>query len=380
MTMDNGIIETGVDKLVRLVKESGRISLGDATRNLGVSQTVIQEWVDFLEEEGIISVEYKLTTPYLVDRKLTKKEVDEKAKEFSTKKDIFVRKAEVNLNFLSRQAEDLKKIKEEFDRLKNDLGMELGTVKSDLKQFEEYQQMRSELQKQLETQKTEAKNKIQDLTNDILREQKKYRDLVSDIMREKQQLIKEKREANSIEESEKILNSKLSELKKFMSALDKRIHEEDITVKNSEHHIDRLNSLIEETKARVKQEKSSIEPLMEKIREQEKKIINVQKKIMEKLARKGNDAEKAKNISKKLNDFFNKRLAVANLVEKVNNDRDELEKSLIDLVRKAKSFQLTRGTDVGAQMSELEKKFKEVESKKGIFEQELGKLNTFFKG
>ena len=76
MELGSGIIETGVDKLVNIVRERGRIALADAAKELGVSTTVIQEWVEFLEEEGIISVEYKLTKPFLVERKLTKKEVD----------------------------------------------------------------------------------------------------------------------------------------------------------------------------------------------------------------------------------------------------------------------------------------------------------------
>src|SRR3989338_5380932 len=136
MDIESSVIETGVDKLVKIVKERGKIALADAAKELGVSTTVIQEWVDFLEEEGIISVEYKLTKPYLVERKLTKKEVEEKAKEFTNKKDVFVRKAEVNLSFLEKQAAELKKAKDEFDRLKNELGLDVGSLKDELKELE----------------------------------------------------------------------------------------------------------------------------------------------------------------------------------------------------------------------------------------------------
>ena len=129
MDIESTVIETGVDKLVNIVKERGRIALADAARELGVSTTVIQEWVDFLEEEGIISVQYKLTKPYLVERKLTKKEVESKAKEFAGKKEVFIRKAEVSLSFLEKQAEELKKVKGEFDKLKDELGLQLDTVK-----------------------------------------------------------------------------------------------------------------------------------------------------------------------------------------------------------------------------------------------------------
>ena len=66
----NPMIETGVDKLVKLVKQSGKISVAEAAKILGLSNTIITEWADFLEEEGIISIEYNLTQPFLVERKL----------------------------------------------------------------------------------------------------------------------------------------------------------------------------------------------------------------------------------------------------------------------------------------------------------------------
>ena len=91
MAVINSIIETGVDRLVKLVKERGKIAIKDAAKQLGVGSTVIEEWVDFLEDEGIISVEHSLTKSYLVGRKLSKKEVAVKAKEFSGKKDVFVK-------------------------------------------------------------------------------------------------------------------------------------------------------------------------------------------------------------------------------------------------------------------------------------------------
>jgi len=122
MGLTDSIIETGVDKLVKLVNEKGKVSSFDAAKELGVSNTVVMEWADFLEEEGIISIEYKFTKQFLVPRKLGKKEVQEKAKEFSGKKDVFVRKAEVSLSFLDKEAAKLNSIKEEFDKIKKELG------------------------------------------------------------------------------------------------------------------------------------------------------------------------------------------------------------------------------------------------------------------
>lgn len=119
MYLKGSIIETGIDKLVNLVKERGRISLEDAAKELRQSTTVVQEWVDFLEDEGIISVEYKLTKPYLVERKLFDKEkysiLAKAYKEFveTVLEQITIDslKAELNLEFsaLNQELQSLRK-------------------------------------------------------------------------------------------------------------------------------------------------------------------------------------------------------------------------------------------------------------------------------
>ena len=47
--MGSGLIQTGVDHLIELVKARGKISFQDATKELGVSTDVIIEWADFVE-------------------------------------------------------------------------------------------------------------------------------------------------------------------------------------------------------------------------------------------------------------------------------------------------------------------------------------------
>ena len=380
MAIEGSIIETGVDKLVNLVKQRGRISVKDAAGELGVSTTVIQEWVDFLEDEGIIGVEYSLTTPYLVEKKLTKKEVEAKAKEFTGKKDVFVRKAEVSLSFIEKQGGELKKIKSEFDRIKQEVGLELGTVREDLKELEKYQQLKQELQKQVEDQKGDAKLKIEEMTKQVLREQKRYQLLVSEVEKERIDLGKERAEAKSIEESEKLLNRRLLELKGMVSVIEKKVADEDMSIKNSEVHIEKLNMLINQIKQHVEEEKSSIEPLIEKSKEQEQKILELQDRIVKKITQKQKNIAGVKAVADKVNNFFDKKMAVVNLVDKINKDRDELEKTLVELIKKAKSFQLSaKSKDVGKDMVELEKKFEEVGKKRSQFESEMKEFSSFSK-
>ena len=181
MAVINSIIETGVDRLVKLVKERGKIAMKDAAKQLGVGSTVIEEWVGFLEDEGIISVEHSFTKSYLVGRKLSKKEVEIKAKEFSGKKDVFVRKAEVTASFLEKEAEKFKDVKNEFNKFKKDLGFDLGSVRKELDELHKYEKLKINLDKQVQQQREATKKKIGGFSESIAREHKKYQQLLEEL-------------------------------------------------------------------------------------------------------------------------------------------------------------------------------------------------------
>ncbi|NOZ80933.1 MAG: hypothetical protein GXP63_04630 [DPANN group archaeon] len=61
-------ITTVVDALVSLVRNRKRISFDDAAKSLKIPVKTIESWATFLEEEGELSVEYKFTTPFLVNK------------------------------------------------------------------------------------------------------------------------------------------------------------------------------------------------------------------------------------------------------------------------------------------------------------------------
>lgn len=377
MEVPTSIIETGVDKLVKLVKESGRISVPDAAKMLSVSITIIMEWADFLEEEGIISIEYKFTKPFLVERKLTKREVETKAKEFETKKDIFVRRAEITLGSLERQAEGFRKVQDEFDGLKKKYGLELDTVRNDLKQLNDYEKTREDLTSRIFSQRQEAEGRMEALTRKIYMEERKLRNALASIKKEQGLVMREKLEAKSIEKYEQILTKKLNSVKSLMNSLDRKLKQENELVKNSEFKIDDMKKMLQETSNSIKQERSMIEPLLEESREHEKKILEVHKKIISKIKEGHKKSPNAKIVAEKINNLFKKKLAAVDLIDCVNKDRNTLQKELIELIKKARSFQLSSNSALTAkQMVELENKFRDVDKKKGDFEKEYKKLRS----
>lgn len=75
-------LTTAADDLLDIVKMEGEISFSDAAKKLGVSAQTIEAWATFLEEDGVLSVKYKMTTPYLTlpaARKAAKKEKSDEA-------------------------------------------------------------------------------------------------------------------------------------------------------------------------------------------------------------------------------------------------------------------------------------------------------------
>ena len=102
--------------------------------------------------------------------------------------------------------------------------------------------------------------------------------------------------------------------------------------------------------------------------------------IIKKIEAKEKKLTGVKNASKNMKSFFKKKLGVMSFIEKVNKDRNDLQNELIGLIRKAKSFQLSsKSSDLGNEIAGLEKKFKEVDDKKNIFEKELRKISAFFR-
>ncbi|MBS3119328.1 hypothetical protein J4475_00735, partial [Candidatus Woesearchaeota archaeon] len=89
MAEDFGTITTGVDRLVSLVGEKKSISVNDAAKVLDVPRHLIEEWADFLEEKGIIEVQFKLTTAYLVSRQISRADIKKRVNAFSSEQKNF---------------------------------------------------------------------------------------------------------------------------------------------------------------------------------------------------------------------------------------------------------------------------------------------------
>ena len=132
-----------------LLEKKSTISVADAAKELAVPKVVIDEWVEFLEERGVIQITYKFTTPYINKKELTKTELDKKTKEFTGKKEGFVRKIETAYKSIDNAGDVVAKIKEEFGGLSKELDKDVVRIKTELETLQKYEQLKLNLDKDL---------------------------------------------------------------------------------------------------------------------------------------------------------------------------------------------------------------------------------------
>jgi len=375
----DGFIETGVDKLVKLVETKKRISTTEAAKLLGVSPAVIDEWADFLEEEGIISIEYKLATTYLVERKLSKKEVVKKAKEFHGTKDAFIRKIETTIQGIDRDTSGLEELKDQFKGLKNEIGDDVNHVREELKELENYERLKKNIDKQMYQQQTEFRKRIEDMEKELFKEKSKYKEMIDDIEVEKIKLEEEKGELISLKDKETKLLQKLDDFKDIIKQIRDNIESEEKKVEITEDHIDYLEKVADKIKDRVGDQKKKLDPLIKESKEQEQNIVSMQdevlKKVIEGRKKIKSDVEDSHKVAEKFKVFFSQKTQIDTMLAKVDKQRNDIKEELGDLIKKAHAFDLAaKSSNVKKYMTELNKKFKEIESKRNGFKRELDKL------
>lgn len=378
--VSSSLIQTGVDKLISLIEERGKISVHKAARELGVSKGVVEGWAKFLEEEDLITTEYSLTEQYLVFKKLSRLDVLRKAKEFKTKKESFISKASVTLNFLAKEGEKLRKSKTEFDNLKKELGLELDRVKDELKDLERYDKLKTEIDLKLNSQKSEMEEALKEYDLKIKEEQRKTEHLLGEIEKEESLLIDEEKDTLAIEDKERSIIAKMELVKKTVTDIEERIEGKKFNIKEHMEQINKLKDLAKEIKKGIDEKKKELLPMIEDAKAKEVQIEKMQEKILSKISKSKSDIKETKEITDKFKRFFDQNLQISELITKINKDRDELEQKLRDVLRKAQAFQITgREKDVSKNIIELERMFGEVDKKKSFFEQELNKLKNLIK-
>ena len=334
-------IETGVDKLVNLINIKKKVTLGGAAKFLGVSTPVVEEWANFLEDEGIISIEYRLSNVYLVERKISREEFQKKTKEFGTKQEAFVRKVETALSAVELNTDKLNDIKKQFKQLSMDLGKEVSAIKTELEELEHYEKLKKNHDQQILLQQQNFRKVLEQKHSELVKEEGKFNEILKQVDVEEGKIEKDQKDLKLLDSYEKKLEERLDKVNSLLELTKERILadtvKEKIGVKDKDlevsiDHLQRLRNLIENIKTHIDQEKSEIELLVEQSKEQEKNILSYQEKILQKLLEKRKEEQKKEKVSadtmRKFEDFFKRKNKIGNLINKIELDKEDLKADL----------------------------------------------------
>lgn len=373
-------IETGVDKLVSLINRKKKISINAAADELGVGMNVLQEWADFLEDESLITVDYKFNKTYLCERKLTKKEIEKKARVYASKKDAFTRKVEFALKSLQKESAGFEQIKSEFKKLKDTIGRDVDQVRQELQELRHYEDLKKNIDRDIIQQRFDFQVMLQSIHRQVAEQKKKYEHFIDQISMEKTKIEEARVEMSYLEKREENITKRIDSLKEVIKSVEKKISEQRVITRSA---LDRARAKLKEAdkihETMAFRMKSELEPVIKISREKEEKILGVQEFVLKKITDRKKEMDKYKfestKAAEKFKAFFGRKARTQQLITALDKDKAMLEKELQGLITKAQSFNLSiKSANVKKYVQGLQASFKEIEKKKSSFVRKFEEL------
>jgi chromosome segregation ATPase len=143
MGLDDLLISTGVDQLIKLVRERGKVEIGQAARELSLPLRTVEDWAHVLEEEGLIGVEYKLTKVYLAWKSLSPEYVAKKSEKLQAKAGQTKQEIDALLSKVQQGEKELTEMQNEITSAKNAAAMtpqDVQALKSELARLSQEQE------------------------------------------------------------------------------------------------------------------------------------------------------------------------------------------------------------------------------------------------
>ncbi len=379
-----GKIETGVDKLISLIERKKKISISDAAKELSVPKTLLEEWINFLEEKEIISIEYKFTTPYIVKKEITEKDIKKQEKDFIGRKEGFVRKIESALSNIKKEKARIGDLKKEFSELGKDVDKDVKHVADDLEVLQNYENMKRNLDKDILKKQHDFENELQTVKQEILEDVDKYKHLIEDVKSQELKLMKDRGRAEQVKKEEESIKQNLIDITDALNILRAELKKQDALLEEDKKNFDKLNKLADNIKKNIEAKQKKVEGLKEESDKNAQVIFNTQKDVLKKVVERRKMIEDSvtntKNVQQKFETFFERKSRVDKAVSDINKEVITLETELSKLAEEVRMFQLTsKGTDVKAHLKEAENRFREIKKNEEKFEQDVVKLSKIVK-
>lgn len=144
-----GSIETGIDKLVILVKNKKKVSFKDAAKLIAAPLSSIEQWAHILEETGLVTVSYKLAQGYIEISQASEDEQEKSLQKFHSDKNIFLKKLEATANYFEELDEKIVKIEDLFKDMEGHLDKKFSVIGKEIAKLTQVERQKEQLDEQI---------------------------------------------------------------------------------------------------------------------------------------------------------------------------------------------------------------------------------------
>ena len=380
---DNIAIKTGVDKLVELVDMKKEISMSDASKMLGVPVSVLEEWTDFLEEKGVVKVKYKFTVPYIVKVEIGRAEIQKRGKEFETKKESVIRKAEITMGSIKEELDYVSALKNEFLKLSKEISASEEPVKKEIAILERFDSLKKNLEKELLNQQAIFKKSIGELENQSDDKRREFLGLKQEIEKARERLKEELAKAAEMKRDETAIQEQLDTLLDKQKMIAATLSKQNAFIIETQDRLEVLRKSGEKIGVAVAEKAGETNELVQRTEAEKNKLLTSQQKLLDKLSEHHtaimNSASDYKTLMSKTIQFFAKKEALEKGFESVSGDLEKLSKEMNEILKEARVLNaLSKSKNVMESIKHLEDRMKDLEVARGEFQKKVSVMVTLF--
>ena len=384
MAAKKSVIETGVDKLVKIISQYKKISVKDAAKELGVSVSSVEEWADFLEEEGIISIQSQFATVYLVEKKIGKKEMIEKVKAVKGEKDAFMRRVESSINALERDHTEIKLIDSEFKEIKSLLEKNFLVLGKKLEKLEDYKKSHREIDERRKEMEDEYESRINEVEKRLKKEHIQYAQVMEKLDAELEKVHDEQAKIETLKGSGKQLRTSVSEINQMLDQIKKEMEKEDEQLDLDAERLKKSEEAAKRIKESVAESANELDDITKKVRESRKELEKMEKDFLKDVEsiqkgdlKKIGPYKETKEVLEKFKGFFAQTKEIETLIHKAEREELEMRDHFQKLAKKVGAFSVvTSVPEIKKEMEGLASELREIETRKDLLASQLKKLRT----
>ena len=167
MGLDDLLISTGVDGLIKLVQEKGKVEINEASRILNVPVQSIEEWSHMLETEGLIKIQYQLTHVFLVWSPLATSEQNQRRQGVGEKKEKVVAQMQTLAKSVEESKVELSALQEQLSNVQMRTQGKMQKLSIDLAQSQHLDQQVTQSLMAKQTAIAQMRQEIEGLTGQL---------------------------------------------------------------------------------------------------------------------------------------------------------------------------------------------------------------------